>query len=53
MISEKDGSTHIETKPLPSLEEMLANAPKTAFQLTKEDRQFLSSTVGSEIVDYD
>lgn len=52
MKSKKEETTLNKTTPLPPLEEMLANVPKEAFELTEEDRQFLNSTVGKEIIKY-
>lgn len=38
----------------PTLEEMLARTPEGAFDLTDEDREFLSSSpVGLEIIEYE
>ena len=39
-----------KSNPLPSLEEMLAKIPEGGIELTDEDRLFLSSTVGREII---
>ena len=50
MKSKKVDTMSCEKKPLPPLAEMLANAPKEAFKITEEDRQFLDSTVGREII---
>ena len=40
-------------KGFPTLDELLAESRKENFELEKEERQFMGSTVGREIIKYE